>query len=192
MRQPYVAANHAVVPDDGISAENRRSGVYDDMVSDVRMALYAFNGIPVLVELEAFCPERYALIELHMVADGAGFPDDDACSVVYKEMIPNFSAGMYVNPRNPMGVFGHHPRNQRHGKLIQSVRQPVYSNGFKRRVREHDLFPGARGGVAFVRRYYVRFEAFRYPGEAADKFRSDRARATCFFTREYVPKHFAE
>ena len=39
MRQPDVTADHAVIPDNGLTAENRRPGINHHTVANVRMAL---------------------------------------------------------------------------------------------------------------------------------------------------------
>ena len=97
MREPHVAADHAVVADAGHAAENRRPGVDDDVVPDVRMALDTLDGVAVFVQLEALCAKRDALIELHVLADGRRFADDDAGAVVDEEAAADLRAGMDVD-----------------------------------------------------------------------------------------------
>ena len=55
MREPHVAADHAIIADHGISAEYCSAGIDDDMIADAGVALNAFDGIAVLVSRERFC-----------------------------------------------------------------------------------------------------------------------------------------
>ena len=71
-----------MIADGGIAAQNRCIRINNHMIADVRMALDALNGIAVFIQLKALRAERYALIELDMIADHRRFADDDAGSVV--------------------------------------------------------------------------------------------------------------
>ena len=85
MRQPHVASDHAAVADVCCAAEDRRAGVYDDVISDVGVALDSLDGIAVFVQLKALRAERDALIEPYVFADGRRLADDDAGAVVMKK-----------------------------------------------------------------------------------------------------------
>src|SRR3712207_6897080 len=58
------------------------------------MAWDAFDRLPVGIERKAFGSERNALIELDMIADDAGCPDNDTGSVVDGEVAAYFCSRM--------------------------------------------------------------------------------------------------
>ena len=141
------------------AAEDRRPGVDDDVVADVRMALDSLDGVAVFVQLKALRAERDALIELHMLADGRRLADDDAGAVVDKEVVADRCARVDVDAGELVGVFGHHARQHGDAHFVQPVRHAVNADGFKRGVGEHDLVAAHRGGVAVVSGLNVGFEA---------------------------------
>ena len=159
MREPHVAADHAVVADAGHAAENRRPGVDDDVVPDVRMALDALDGVAVFVQLEALCAERDALIELHVLADGRRFADDDAGAVVDEKVVADRRAGVDIDTGELVGIFGHHARQHGDAHFVQPVRYPVNADRFKRGIGEHDLVAAHCGGIAVVSGLNVGFQA---------------------------------
>ena len=85
MRQPDVTADHAVITDNSLTAENRRPGINHHTVTDVRMALDALDKRPVFPDFETLCAERDMLVQLHVIADRRRLSDDDTGSVVNKE-----------------------------------------------------------------------------------------------------------
>ena len=76
MGQPGIAADHAVVPDDGIPAEDCCVGVNNHMVSDVRMPLYFLDRIPVKVVLKIPLLSRFSstLTTIDLLFTGSGIP----------------------------------------------------------------------------------------------------------------------
>ena len=63
------------------------------------------TGLP--CSSSAVLRQRDALIELDMVAYGAGLSNDDAGAVVDKEVF-RFWRRMYVNAGYAVGILGHH------------------------------------------------------------------------------------
>ena len=118
MRQPDIAADHTVVPDKGLPAENRRTGINDHALSDIRMALDALDGIAVFIGIKAFGAKRYALIQLDMAADYRGFPDDNARAVVDEKVGTDFCPRMNINRRCTVRIFRHDTRQHRHAAFV--------------------------------------------------------------------------
>ena len=85
-----------------------------------------------------------------MAADHRGLADDHAGAVVDEEIIADGGAGMDVDARELMGVFRHHPGQQRHLQFKQPVGQPEDGDGLEGRIGQKDLLVGAGGGVALV------------------------------------------
>ena len=105
MRQLYVAAYHAVVTDNGITAKDSRAGIYDDMITNIGVTLNPFYRVSVFVKLKALRAECHSLIKLDMIAYGAGFTDDDAGSMVDKKMFSDYGSGVYVYTRDTVGIW---------------------------------------------------------------------------------------
>ena len=74
-----------------------RSGVDRDARVDVRMALRPLHDAASLVVLEAARAQRDALVDLHAVADDAGFADHHAGAVIDEEEPADRGAGMDVD-----------------------------------------------------------------------------------------------
>ena len=118
MRQPDVTADHAVIPDNSLTAENRRPGINHYTVADVRMALDALDKRPVFPDFKTLCAERDMLVQLHVIADRRRLSDDDTGSVVNKEVTADGGTGMNVDTRDPVGVLRHHARDKRNLHLV--------------------------------------------------------------------------
>ena len=118
MRQPDVTADHAVIPDNGLTAENRRPGINHHTVANVRMALDTLDKRPVFPDFETLCAERNMLVQLHVIADRRRLSDDDTGSVVNKEVTADGGTGMNVDTRDPVGVLRHHARDKRNLHLV--------------------------------------------------------------------------
>ena len=150
MGDPRVTAYDRVVADHGVAAEYRGAGVYDDVAADIGMALYAFNGIAVVVELKAQSSQRHALIKLDVVFDGAGLADNDSRAVIYKEVFAYLGAGVDVDAGETVGVFGHHTGDELGAQHVMPVGYAVDAYGLERGVGEHDLGLAPRRGVTLV------------------------------------------
>lgn len=169
MSQPDVATDYAVVADGCIAAENCCTGIDYHIISYVRVALYSFYGISVLIGLKALGPESYALIKLDAAAYDAGFAYNYACSVINEEIGAYRGAGVYVYACHLVGVFGHHSWEQGNAQLSEAVGEPVYGNGVEGRIGQHYLLGAFCGGVTLVRGLHVCFQHLGYVGERGDK-----------------------
>ena len=98
VHQEYVAGHNSSMTNHCVAAENGAVGVNDDIIFDGRMALDMFDGPAVFVERKAFGSEGYALVELDVVADVAGFADDYTGSVVDKESVSMVAPGWMSIP----------------------------------------------------------------------------------------------
>ena len=107
--QPYVCADDAVCADDGFSAQDGGVGIDGDAVFEGGVSFFcgafAFFG-----HVDAERAQGDALIQFDIVADGAGFTDDDACAVIDEEAVPDLGAGMDVDAGFPVCDFAHHAR----------------------------------------------------------------------------------
>ena len=148
-----------MVADNGAAAEHGSASVNNNMITHVGVALAAFNKAAVFFLLKTFRAERYPLVEFNMVADTAGFAYDNAGTMVNKKVRTNMRAGVNIDARNLVGVFGHHAGNQRQVQFKEAVRQTKNTNRLKGGVGQHYLFPRTRGGVAFIRRLNIGIES---------------------------------
>ena len=82
LREPYVAAYHAVVANINVAAKYCCAGVYNNVVAYVRMALIALYQCAVAPNFKASCAQSYALIKLNMLAYNGGFAYYHARAVV--------------------------------------------------------------------------------------------------------------
>ena len=150
MGQPYTTADHTAVTDHGIAAQHGCSCVDDNIIAHIRMALTALHQVAVFVLLEALGAQGHALIQLYMMANVAGLADYHAGTVVDEEIFTNVRAGMDVDTRQLMGVFGHHAGDHWQAQFKQTVGQTEDGNGFKSRVRQHNFLTGTGRRVALV------------------------------------------
>ena len=89
-------------------------------------------------------PEGHTLVELHVVADLGGLPDDHTGGVVDEEVPAYSSPGVQVDAGGGMSPFGHDAGYERHVHEIELVREPVDGDGQHARVGEDDLPGGFR------------------------------------------------
>ena len=82
------------------------------------MALAALANVSLVVSLKAARSERYAMIQLHVLADLARLANDHAGAVINEKMRPDSCAGMNVDAGARMRPFRHEARDQRHIFLI--------------------------------------------------------------------------
>ncbi len=75
---PDIGSHHAALAD-GDAAQDGGVGIDDDVVLQDRVARDSLDRVAVLVQWETLGPQRYALIEFHIVADDAGGADDHRC-----------------------------------------------------------------------------------------------------------------
>ena len=95
MRQPDVASDGGMVAY-GDASQYGGVGINGDVVLNNGMTRHV-EDVAVFVVLEAFCAKGDTLVECDVVADDAGFADDDACTVVYGKIFTNLGSRMYVD-----------------------------------------------------------------------------------------------
>lgn len=150
MKDPRTAADNTVVSDLCVSAQDCCVGIDDDIVSDVRMALSAFDGVAVFVEGEGAGPDRDALIQLDVAADGGCFADDDAGAVVDAEALLNGCARIDVDASLGVGVLGKDACHRRCAVEIQDMGEAIDQNGIEAGIAGDDLALGFRCRIAVI------------------------------------------
>ena len=90
------------------------------------------------------------LIQFDMAADDGCFTDYDAGSVVNKEIFADGCTRMDVDTGFAVCLFRHHTRDKRNTKQKQLMRQTVYRDGIKSRIRKYDLVFAACSRIAIV------------------------------------------
>src|SRR5210317_1278140 len=113
MRKPYIASDNRASTDSCISAENRSSRVYDNMVLHIRMSLDSLYQGAVLFLFETQRAQSYPLVQLHMLSDRGGFANNHPGSMIDEEARPYSRARMNVDSRYRMSLFRHHARDKR-------------------------------------------------------------------------------
>ena len=140
-----------MVADDGLAAEDRGIGVDHDLILDRRVSLGVADDLAGLIPREAQRAERDTLVELDPVPDPRRLADDDARPMVDEEPAADRCPGVDIDPGLPLGVFRHHPRDQRHAQAVQLVGHPIDGDRGHAGVAEDDLDQALGGGVAVVR-----------------------------------------
>ena len=115
--------------------------------------------------------QGHALIQLHPVAYNRGLAHHNARAVVNKEVVADLCAGVDVNARVAVSVFGHHPGQNRHLHLIQLMGHPVYQDGKQPRIREQYLLPGPRRRVPVKSSLQIQLHLLGDFGQARHHFR---------------------
>ena len=85
--EPYVTANNGVMAYT-YTTEDGSIGIDGDMVLQNRVTRNIF-GSALCIVFEILRTERHALIEHHMRTDDGCLADDDACTMVYAEILTN-------------------------------------------------------------------------------------------------------
>lgn len=142
MKDPRTAADNTVVSDLCVAAQDCCVGVDDDIVADVGMALSAFDGVSVFVKGEGAGPDRDALIQLDVAADGGCFADDDAGAVVDAEALLNGCARIDVDAGLGMGVLGKDACHRRRPVEIQDMGEAIDENGIETGIAGDDFALG--------------------------------------------------
>ncbi len=155
LRHPQVTADDRS-PANGDASENGGIAINDDIVLQYRVARYALDGVAMFVEWEAPCTERHALIQLHVVADDARGPDDDARSVVDGEVVAYLRLRVYVDARLAVRHFRDDARNEWHTLKVEFVGDAVVRYGFNDRVATDYLAPTRSRGVAVIGSLHIR------------------------------------
>ena len=74
-----------------------------------------------------------------MIPDYTGLSNNHSRPVVDKKMASDPGPGIDINPGYAMGVFGHHPGEQRDLLDDQLMGQPIDGNGREAWIAEDDL-----------------------------------------------------
>lgn len=149
------------------------------------MAGNALDGVAVVVERETLGSQGDSLVELHVVADDAGGPDDYARAVVDGEMVADGSRRMDVDASLGMGHLGNDSWNQGHAELYQFVGYAVVGEGLDDGIARDDLAEVLSGGVAVVGCLHVGSQDATDLGEPRNKLGGYDGRCAVAF-REVV------
>ena len=147
-RDPCRRADHRVVPDHGFAPQNRGIGVDHDLVLDRGMAFGFANDLAGLRVAGEDRAQGDSLVKLDAVADLGCLADDDARAVIDEESAADRGAGVDVDARLAVCVFGHHSRNERHAQAVQHICQAINRHGTQARVAEDDLVETLRSRIA--------------------------------------------
>ena len=101
-------------------------------------------------------PQGHALIQLHVPADHRGLAHHDAGAVIDKEVGPDGRAGVDIDARAAVGIFGHDPGDHGHPLAVQQVGNAIDKDGEQARIGKDDLLLVGGGGVAVERGLDVR------------------------------------
>ena len=83
--------------------------------------------------------EGDAVVEFDVVADVAGFADDDACAVVDAKAFANSGAGIDVDAGFAMRDFGHDAWDKRDVFLVEKMCGAKDGNGLEAWIRKNDF-----------------------------------------------------
>src|SRR5262249_54307120 len=83
--QPNVGADHRVMADHGVAAQDGGVGVNHHFIFQGGMAFHAADDVAGSITREAQSAQSDALIQLHVLADVAGLANDDAGAVIDEE-----------------------------------------------------------------------------------------------------------
>ena len=142
------STDYRAIADDGISAKDCCTGVYDNVITDRGVAFSAISPPAPSVCVNAFCTEGDPLIHSDTIADGGGFANDNARAVVDKKALPDFGTRMYIDAGFTVCMLGHQAGQKRHAKQIKDVCDAIDGGGEKAGVTEQNLGFGGRSRVA--------------------------------------------
>jgi len=81
--------------------------------------------------------ERHALIECHVIADDSGLSDDDAITVVDKEILADLRARVDFDACLAHGALRDPPRPEIMSAEIELMRDAIMQHDLKARIEEH-------------------------------------------------------
>ena len=114
--------------------------------------------------------ECHALIKFDIVSDRCRFADHHAGAVVDEEPFADGRAGMDVDCRNAVRVFGHDARNHGDPSVIKNMRNALDRDGFESGITDDDFVERPCGGVAVVCCLNIFFDDFPQTGQGAEQF----------------------
>ena len=96
--------------------------------------------------------EGDALIQRAVVADLRRFSDNDPASVVDKQSLSYLRAGVDLNSGEEFRALAYHPRAEDVTVRMQYMRHAVCKHRMKPRIKQRNLKPACRRGVALLYR----------------------------------------
>ena len=88
------------------------------------------------------------MIDANPFANHGGFADDNSGAVVDKKTFVDVSPGVDVDTGQVVGVFGHHPGQQRNFEMVEMMGHAVDRDGKEAGIAENNLVNTFGGGVA--------------------------------------------
>ena len=156
---------------DGHAAKHGGVGVDDHVVLDNRVAWDALDRIAVLVERKTLGTECHTLIELDVISNDTGLPDDYTRTVVDGERGADGCSGMDVHTGLGVSDLCHHARNQGHAHRKQFVRHTKDGQRLNDRIAGQDLCDARRCRITVVGGHHVGGEDAAHSRQTADEFR---------------------
>ena len=166
MHKKDICTDRAVRTNDRFAADDGCARVDGDVVLD---GWVAFLPLERLSTGQRTRDEADALIHLHMMADGAGLPDDRAGAVVHEEMRADLCARVQVHPAAAVRPLGHDARNEHDALPIQLMRHPLHGDGLDEGISDDDLLLAQGRRVTIVGGLGIGLEDVAQPREAAEK-----------------------
>ena len=82
-------------------------------------------------------PQRYPLIQSHIIPDNRRFPDNHTISVINKKPPANLRSRMDFNPRFPDPPLRNPPGQKKMARSIQLMSQPVMKHDLKAGIKKY-------------------------------------------------------
>ena len=114
--------------------------------------------IALLVVLETLGTQGDALVEGDMVADDAGFADDDTCAMIDGEVLTDLSSGVDVDTSLGVSLLRDDTGYDRHLHLVEPVGDAVVNHGVDHGIAEDDLAIGLGSRIVVEHGLYVGIE----------------------------------
>ena len=120
--------------------------------------------------------QGHALIKLYFIPDAGGLAYHYAGAVVDKEVLSDGSSRMDVDARQAVGVFCHHPGDQRHLKQVQLMGHPVCENRVEPRIGENHLVRVKGRGIPLIAGLHVGGQNLPHLRQSGKKLQHNRVR----------------
>ncbi len=147
---PGVAADDTAVPNYGVSTQNGGAGI------DGNVVFYSWMSLVVPLSLvDAECAQGYTLVELYLVADKGGLPNDNTSSVVYEKGFADGGTWVDVYARASMDIFAHNAGDDGNAIYMELVGDAIHGNSLDSGIGQDDFFHGACRRVSTECRLYV-------------------------------------
>src|SRR5580692_6848312 len=123
-RDPYISADGRTASDRD-SAQDRRTGIDDDIIFDNRMSRVALDQRAGVTDRKPLGAQRHRLVQPHALAHSCGLANDDAGSVIDEKTCIDFRARMNVDAGGRMRQLGDDAREQRDVEKIKLMRETM-------------------------------------------------------------------